>query len=234
MKKFLLFFTFCSIFLKAQSDCADVAGVGGALAVCGNTGISYTPANDGDVDEDLGGCLSGDEHFSVWYKFTIATSGTLTFTINPVTFSDDYDFAVYGPNLTCATLGTPIRCNYSAADGPTGLNATATNPSENAGGPPFSSQLNVVAGESYFLIVDNFSSSANGFSLSWGGTATLASPFNDPALTPNPFLAPGPGNNGILTVCTSPANFDFSTLSTGILMVIQILKFPIIIIAMMH
>lgn len=218
MKKFVfLFLILLTQFSFAQSDCADVGGAGGALAVCGNSPVSYTPINDGDVDEDLGGCLSGDEHFSVWYSFTIATSGTLTFSINPVNFSDDYDFGVYGPNVTCSTLGGPIRCNYSAADGPTGLSATAANPSEGAGGPPFSSQLNVLAGQTYFLVVDNFSSSANGFSLTWGGTATLASPFNDPALTPNPFIAPGPNHNGVITICTNPAIFDFSTLSTGII-----------------
>ena len=109
----------------AQSDCPT------AITVCGNSGISYTPSGPGNILEDLGGCLSDDENFSVWYTFSIATAGTLTFTIDPNVFADDYDFGVYGPNKTCGTLGAPIRCNYSGADGPTGLNLATVHPTVN-------------------------------------------------------------------------------------------------------
>ncbi|CAD7804218.1 hypothetical protein CHRY9390_01192 [Chryseobacterium aquaeductus] len=197
----------------AQSDCPT------AITVCGNSGISYTPSGPGNILEDLGGCLSDDENFSVWYTFSIATAGTLTFTINPNVFADDYDFGVYGPNKTCGTLGAPIRCNYSGADGPTGLNLTTVHPAVNG---QWSGFMNVLPGEVYYLVIDNFSNSPNGFTLSWGGTATLASPFNDPALITNPFIAPGlpnanPANPNEVVVCTNPAVFNFSTLTPGII-----------------
>ncbi|WP_407403303.1 T9SS type B sorting domain-containing protein [Chryseobacterium sp.] len=218
MKKYLLVFILClsQIFLaQSSSDCGATT-----VQVCGNSPISFTPTGPGDTLETLGGCLSG-EHFSVWYTFNIATSGTLTFNINPNDLSDDYDWAVYGPNKTCANLGSPIRCNYSAADGPTGLNMTSTLTSATATQSPFCSYMNVVAGETYYLIVDNFSSSANGFVLTWGGTAQLVSPFNS-AYQPNPFIAPGdpgptPTSPREVIVCSDPAVFDFSTLSAGII-----------------
>ncbi|WP_082498297.1 gliding motility-associated C-terminal domain-containing protein [Chryseobacterium sp. Leaf180] len=223
MRKLLLFFILITAQLfYSQSDCVS------AIPVCGNSNLSYTPSGPGSVLEDLSnpGCLQQDENFSVWYSFTIATSGTLTFTINPAVFADDYDFAVYGPNANCAALGAQIRCNYSGADGPTGLSTQATSPTgaiPNGGAPSqFSSAMDVVAGETYYLIVDNFLSTANGFSLTWGGTATLTSPFTNPTLTPNPFITPGipaanPANPNEILKCALPMMFDFTTLSTGIL-----------------
>ncbi|KQM44748.1 T9SS type B sorting domain-containing protein [Chryseobacterium sp. Leaf201] len=225
MKKLLLLtILFFSQLLLSQSDCAT------AIAVCGNSGQSYTPSGFGTVQESpLGGCLS-TEHFSVWYKFTIATGGTLTFVItpNPNSASTDYDWAVYGPNVQCGSLGLPVRCSFSGGGGPTGLNMTSLDTSEGAGtdnlGNPsdrFVKYMDVLPGETYYLIVDNFSSNTTGFSLNWGGTATLASPFTDPNLTPNPFVPPGtpgttPGSPNEILQCQLPTTFDFSTLTPGI------------------
>ena len=211
-KTLLLFITLFCHYIFAQSDCPT------AIAVCGNSSISYTPTGPGNILEDLGGCLSSDEHFSVWYTFTAATSGTLAFTITSNNLPDDYDFGVYGPNKPCGSLGAPIRCNYAGSNpaGVTGLSLT----------PPYTGYwdryLDVIAGETYYLVVDNFSRSANGFSLTWSGTATLVSPFNDPILVPNPFITPGlpnanPNSPNEVIVCSNPAIFNFSTLSTGII-----------------
>jgi gliding motility-associated-like protein len=212
-KTLLIFLLILSQVFSAQSDCPT------AITVCGNSGISYTPSGPGNILEDLGGCLSDDENFSVWYTFSIATAGTLTFTIDPNVFADDYDFGVYGPNKTCGTLGAPIRCNYSGADGPTGLNLTTVHPTVNG---QWSGFMNVLPGEVYYLVIDNFSNSPNGFTLTWGGTATLASPFNDPGLITNPFIAPGlpnanPNSPNEVIVCTNPATFNFSSLTPGII-----------------
>ncbi|AZB31105.1 MULTISPECIES: gliding motility-associated C-terminal domain-containing protein [Chryseobacterium] len=218
MKKTLLFFLMIitqMIFAQSSSDC------GGTVQVCGNTPISFTPTGPGDIKEDLGGCMTSDEHFSIWYTFTVATSGTLTFTIVPNAMANDYDWALYGPDVACSSLGTPIRCNYSGTPGLTGLNFTNTNTTADATGSPFCSFMNVVAGQTYYIVVDNFSQSANGFVLNWGGTATLVSPFTA-AFQPNPFIAPGnpaanPTAPNEVIVCTEPPVFDFSTLSSGII-----------------
>ncbi len=217
MKKFLLTFIFAifSSTVFAQSDCQS------AINICGNSNISYTPSDHGAINEPLQGCVS-TEHFTVWYSFTVATSGTLTFVIDPNLFSDDYDWTLFGPNVTCANKGNPIRCNYSGADGPTGLNMTSTILSGTAGDPPFCRYLDVIAGETYYLMIDNFSRSTNGFSLNWGGTASLASPFNDPQIQPNPFIPPGipaanPNDPRIVQLCDVTTEFNFSSLSAGII-----------------
>ncbi|GAB0155101.1 hypothetical protein CHRYSEOSP005_03610 [Chryseobacterium sp. Alg-005] len=215
MRKLLLFLTILLTQLYySQSDCPT------AIPVCGNSNISYTPSGPGNILEDLDtlGCLNDDENFSVWYSFTIATSGTLAFTIDSNVNSDDYDFAVYGPNVQCSNLGAPIRCNFagSSPTGNTGLELTPT------GSVYWSPYMDVVAGQTYYLIIDNYSNSANGFSLTWSGTATLTSAFTDPALAPNPFITPGnpaanPNDPREILKCQLPTQFDFTTLTTGIL-----------------
>lgn len=212
MKKILLFFVvIISQIFYAQSDCIS------AIPVCGNSGISYNPNSNGNVIEQTAGSCLGLENYSVWYVFTAATSGTIEFTITPNTVPNvnhyDYDFAVYGPNIDCSTwdFGNAIRCNYSGLSGPTGLSSTNT-------GAQWGLPLPVLAGETYYLLIDNYiPSNPYGFALTWGGTATLTSPFTNPSLTPNPFLPPGPAHNGILSICTNPSLFNFSTLSTGII-----------------
>lgn len=232
MKKVLLLTVlFFSQLFFSQSDCIT------AIPVCGNSNISYDPTGPGTVTDIPNPapdwlCLKGGEHYSVWYSFTVATSGTLTFEITPnvdLTLpstapgnSADYDWAVWGPSPTCGNLGTPVTCNYAGMTGtwpnPTGLSANPPN-APNAGyNPP----MNVTAGQTYVLLVDNFSHNSLGFSLTWGGTATLTSAFTDPTLTPNPFIAPGspaanPADPNEILKCALPTMFDFSTLSTGII-----------------
>ncbi len=217
MKKLLLLtILFFSQLLFSQSDCIT------AIPVCGNSNISYNPSSNGTIPEATANSCLDVEHYSVWYVFTAATSGTIEFTIDPNTVPNvlhyDYDFAVYGPNINCTTwdFGDAIRCNFSGTSGATGLSSTIT-------GSQWEAPLNVIAGETYYLLVDNYiPSNPYGFSLTWGGTATLTSAFTDPAITPNPFIAPGspaanPSDPNEILKCALPTMFDFSTLSSGII-----------------
>ncbi|WBV59961.1 gliding motility-associated C-terminal domain-containing protein [Chryseobacterium camelliae] len=223
-KTLLLFLLLLSQIYFSQADCST------ALSVCGNSSITYSPTGIGTVNETLGGCLTTGEHNSIWYKLTIATSGTLTFDLVPYDPGADYDWAIYGPNVSCGNLGSPIRCNAATAIGvgaSTGLNMTSTLTSA-AGGSltPYCMYMDVVAGQTYYLYIDNWvgagSTTIAPFSLTWGGTATLASPFTDPALQPHPFVPPGipaanPNDPREILICANPAIFDFSTLTPGIL-----------------
>ncbi|MCT2563187.1 T9SS type B sorting domain-containing protein [Chryseobacterium herbae] len=232
-KTLLLLILFVAQVFYAQSDCVT------AIPLCGNSDISYTPSGPGSVLENTAtnGCLDDNENFSVWYTFTVATSGTLTFTIDPNVNSDDYDFAVYGPtNNGCTSLNTnnvfvtPVRCNYYGGipSGNTGLTLTLPPPpppntNGNAGNNnEWSPYMNVLAGETYYLVIDNFRSSPDGFKMIWGGTATLSSAFNDPVLAPNPFIPPGipaanPTDPTTIMVCGLPSQFNFDTLTAGII-----------------
>lgn len=201
----------------AQEDCSS------AIAICNKSPFSYTALGLGDEVELLGGCLllSGENH-SVWYKFTIATSGTLTFDINP-TGLIDYDWAIYGPDVNCSNRGNPIRCNASGYLGNTGMNMTNTNFSSLPGNTsPYCQYMDVIAGQTYYLYINNWSPPVNTFNLTWGGTATFVSPFTSPAISPNPFILPG--NPGMtinspreIPICNPSVSFDFNTLSSGII-----------------
>jgi len=82
--------------------------------------------------------------------------------------------------------------------------------------------MNVLVGQTYYLVIDNFSRSTNGFSLEWSGTASLSSAFNDPVLSPYPFIPPGipgvnPNDPSQVMVCALPTQFDFTTLTAAII-----------------
>lgn len=220
MKKTLLFIIFLlSHILYAQySDCVT------AMPVCSNANITLTPSGTGNVLEGTG-CMNGKEHNSIWFTFSTLSAGTLTFVITPVG-TVDYDWALYGPNQTCAQIQTapPLRCSYDAPPPyPTGLNMTSLDTSEGAGTDNLGNTsdgmvkyIDVLPGEVYYLLVDNFSPTISQFSLTFGGTAGLLTPFDDPVLQPFPFVVPGPNHDGNIDICGNPVNFDFSTLSAGI------------------
>jgi gliding motility-associated-like protein len=152
-----------------------------AIAVCQN---SYSQAQSytgkGSIDElgANGACLTGGESNSVWYRFTANNAGVVDFDITPNDLVDDYDWAIYdltGKNCADITSGsiTPIRCNYSSTNGITGLDASAANNSEPAGGSNQSKTINAVAGQSFVLLINNFSNSQNGYNINFTGTAQI-------------------------------------------------------------
>ncbi len=212
MKKIKIIFVFLLCiahqFIDAQvnNDCVKIAETN--RLVCGVATFSDNSngvgANDFGNGANGRGCLNDGERQSAWYAFKIATAGTLTFTINPNDLSNDYDFAVWGPftndiAASCASLGQPIRCNFSGATGRTGLSLNANNNSENSNGNIFSKFMDVQVGQVYILMIDNYSQSNSGFSLIWNnvtsngvsggaGTSTLAvstSSFSQPIIACN-------------------------------------------------
>lgn len=158
-----------------EQDCSN------AIPICQNvynTAASYSGI--GLQDEIPGNtCLGSNELNSVWYTFTSNTAGNLAFQISPNNPSDDYDFALYDiTNGNCSGISsgaiTPIRCNYSANPGSTGLSAAGTNANEDAGGSNQSSRYPTVVGRTYVLIISNFSSTQDGYRLDFSsGTASI-------------------------------------------------------------
>ncbi len=127
--------------------------------------------------------LTGNvETSSTWYVFTFATSGTFTFVITPTNSGDDLDFALFRlPNGVGNCTGkVTTRCMASSCTGPTGLNTTSVDTQEPpdclAGQDNFVSQVNVTAGQTYALAINNFTSTGNGFNISFGGTAQIQGP----------------------------------------------------------
>lgn len=148
----------------------DPQNCDGAIAVCSQSytqSTSYT--GDGGTEEVYNGCLASGETNSVWYVFTCQTTGNFGFDL--VT-ANDYDWALFDiTTIGCEGVpsATPDRCNFSATNGSTGMDGTGVNPSEGAGGGPYSTELAVTAGETYVLVIDNWSADANGYTLNFTG-----------------------------------------------------------------
>jgi len=138
-------------------DCA------GAEQICNDqtfSGNSSGPGNTQELNSSNSGCLSS-ENQSSWYYFTPTVNGTLEFTINTTV---DYDFAIWN-SANCGNLGSPVRCSWSALSGPTGLGNGATDTSEGAGGNAWVAPLDLVVGQFYILLIDNYTADNTSFSI---------------------------------------------------------------------
>ncbi len=176
-KLFSIFFVFTSIYVNSQqaNDCVD------AIVVCGNTNISTNVSGFGtqELDATTNPCTY-EELNSLWLSVTIATGGSLAFTIRPddTDLEVDYDFYVFGPNNGCGNFDNPIRCNTtnplqaSLSYNTTGLRDSASDPTGGPGedGDGYVSSIPVTAGEQYYILVDRPIGNG-GFSLEWTGTA---------------------------------------------------------------
>jgi hypothetical protein len=156
-----------------ESDCQN------AVLVCQQTYTYSRSPPDYGTQQELGSntCLLNREQKTVWFIFTVQNSGTFGFIINT---TYDYDFALFEYDASGGCGGTatatPIRCNYSAQYGSTGLDAN--NPQSgsmqwNASQPPIMPGLNLTAGQTYLLVVDNWTGDATGFTITFTGTAQI-------------------------------------------------------------
>ncbi|HJW28538.1 MAG TPA: gliding motility-associated C-terminal domain-containing protein, partial [Saprospiraceae bacterium] len=181
-----------------QSDCSK------AVVLCDESPfIVDTLLGTGIQDPDVTNTCVMQELSSAWYKWTCRTSGTFTFVITPNGYvpnfeSDDIDFVLYElPNgLDDCDNKTMIRCMASGANtnetfqswkrcnGPTGLAVGDPDMTEPAGcriasQNNFVAAVDMVAGKSYALLVNNFSQTGLGFSIQFGGSATFQGPIPD-------------------------------------------------------
>jgi len=152
-----------------------------AIVDCGNSIISSHGSGHGiqQIDATINAC-GYEESNSLWLNVTIATGGTLAFTIRPDNSSleVDYDFFVFGPNNGCGNFDTPIRCNTtnpiqaSLPYNTTGLRDSEIDPTGGPGvnGNGYVSSIQVTAGQQYYILVDRPIGSG-GFNLEWTGTA---------------------------------------------------------------
>ncbi len=118
------------------------------------------------------GCLS-TEHQSSWYYFQPNTPGNMQISLNP-TAGIDYDFAIWQTN-NCAALGAPLRCSFSAMAGSTGLAIGSGDVSEGAGGDGWVNEIALIAGQTYIMLIDNFTTDNTSFNIDFTltGGATL-------------------------------------------------------------
>lgn len=156
---------------------------------------------DGDVEENTTGGWSsciGNETSSQWYTFTASEAGTITMLLEPFTYSsatqsgDDFDWELY--NITasgCTNTAVSLACNYSGCRGATGFSATGAAglgqvavTDYQANNPPgpgdcesnqqfTTANVSLVAGNTYALLIQNFTGSLGGVEVFFGGTSVL-------------------------------------------------------------
>ncbi len=164
-----------------------------ALQLCGTQFSSpYSYQGTGStIDIDGTPCGSGEEN-SVWLKLVVSTSGTMVFTITPVSAQDDYDFAVIdatGVNCNNISYNNVIRCNFnnnqpgSNVNGAVGLSMAS--PYYYVQGGTFGNSncryIDALAGQTYYIMINNFGNyntggPSSGFTINFSGsTATFNS-----------------------------------------------------------
>jgi gliding motility-associated-like protein len=157
------------------------------------TGVGSNPNEIGNVACSTFSCPLS-ESGSAWYKWTCDEPGSLTFSLTPLNPADDLDFILYQlPNginncdekfdLRCMASGEVVGADFDIWEpctGATGLADGEEDTSENCGCDPgddnFVAPIEMEAGVSYALVVNNFSQSGNGFTVEFGGTGTFLGP----------------------------------------------------------
>ncbi len=178
--RLFVLFLFTPLTFDAQiNDCSEAA------IVCSSDDLAFNPDGPGYNDyidpDNIPGCITALEQNSAWYYFQISPSAppdlVLGFTISPNGgFGEDYDWALYGPDVDCGNLGAPIRCSSSSAQcgfcPETGMGMGTTDVSEGPGtGDGFVMTLVVQPGQGFYLMIDNWLGTTNGFVLTWTGSA---------------------------------------------------------------
>ncbi|MBK8846915.1 MAG: hypothetical protein IPO27_10365 [Bacteroidetes bacterium] len=174
MKKIILLKTmFCMSFLtmQLQAQLPTVQDCPCAIPICQNI---YNEVNSyvgtGSLPQEINSvisCLGQGEKNSVWYTFTVQSSGSLNFSITPNVLMDDYDWAVYNlTNNNCSDIfsnpSLEAACNYAGAPGVTGPNGLPGAQNE----PP----IPVLVGQTYIICVSQFTSSPNGYSINFSAS----------------------------------------------------------------
>lgn len=160
---------------------------------------SVTGAGQNNMEMEDAACFNNGapgikESNSTWFVWTCSQAGTLNFTLTPTNPADDLDFVVYRlPNGIGNCSGKIVeRCMASGefnnpnspCMGPTGLRPNDPDVNEDAGcqeagDDAWLKSLDMIAGETYALAINNFTSTGNGFSIEFSGTGQFLGPEAD-------------------------------------------------------
>ena len=181
----------CCLFLFYWNSTAqNSADCRTAIPVCADQPIMGIAGGTGDVDDfdpevilqtgclEKGSLVSANIEFNTsWFVFRAGTGGQVGFDIEALSSSGstptaEWDFAVYGPDIDCADIsnGTaqPIRCNYEVND--TNFTGLGVNPESGQEGAAsltgsqntYDEYLDVLPGELYYILINNFADNFTG------------------------------------------------------------------------
>ncbi len=150
-----------------------------------------------------GGCLLNSEINPTWFRFTIATSGTLAWSMSAAA-AGYYDWSLWNiTNSSCSAIPSntlaPVRCNWNATNaGFTGMQS----PVPTGGNPAnFETPLAVTAGETYVLCLTNWNGFGSAFTLDFSNSTCT---FGNSVATWVGYQNTNFANTGNWTGCTAP------------------------------
>ena len=130
-------------------------------------------------------CFSTALQQPVYMQFTVGQTGSLVWNAD-VLGAAEYDWALY--NITGGCYGTNIACNYNYTLG------NSNNIGMQAGGNCLTSEFcppaTVNAGNTYLIIIDNYSNNTVGFTMSFAGSTFQMAPASQFTVSPASGCAP--------------------------------------------
>ena len=153
-----------------------------AIPICSNTPVNGGTLGYG-IDDYNGattsGCISQAggtiEVNSAWYRFRTGASGQLGFNISTDS-AEDWDFALYRTN-DCNNLGDPVRCNFFENDDNFSFIGVGEDPT-GVDNYQYEDWLQVMPGEEYYLMINNYSNTNSGFSIQFSGNIFVTNPYD--------------------------------------------------------
>lgn len=181
--------------LGAIPICTEIYEEKNAPEGSGNYTNEIFGSNDGGL------CCMDDERNSIWYTFTVNKDGKFGFLLTPNDPDDDYDWALFDiTHASCSDIrrdiSLQVSCNAAGGDSCNGLTGADGQTSfANQGGgcsfyPPdvhggFSAHNDLIPvqkGNTYVLVVSNWTGSTNGYVIDFSPSEDLGIFDNDPPL----------------------------------------------------
>lgn len=158
---------------QSTSDCL------GAIPLCGGVYTEVSaPLGTGNVYEFTGTCNQSFESASLWYTFTVQEAGNLSFILDPANDVDDYDWGLFditsggcagiqdgsSPEVNCNSYGSVVTNGATGISSANGGTGNSNGPGD-LSGPPFNADLPVQVGQTFALVVMNWTGSPDGYTI---------------------------------------------------------------------
>jgi gliding motility-associated-like protein len=159
---------------------------------------------------------------SVYYQFSVGTSGLLAFSVDPTSPLTELDWAVFDVTNGCGTANlnnNTVACNYSyngQASNPVGMSPTSTTVCPTSAGTgnaanEFCPSITVTAGRTYVILIDNFSNNSSGWDFNFTGSTFQMAPTSAFTLNTNKIC----GTSGSVTITNSSVGAASQTWNFG-------------------
>ncbi len=142
----------------------------GAIPIC-TTPYSVPTMAPFTASGQTASCFLSACQQDIWLEFTILASGTFSWQAVPLCAAE-FDWSLWNTS-SGSCPGTETACNYNWSGGSSGTFGMVNGPGACSG--ESCDAINVVAGQTYVLQIDNYTAGNNcGFDFNWLGTAQIA------------------------------------------------------------